>query len=174
MKKVIYFLSGVALFGFASCMNNKPAKNYNQLVDEATSSFIKQGLEAGQTEIKASKIAETNSKNPRVISFAKMMIADHSQAGDELEKIAINNRVRGEDSISTVHQQNISDLTNLSGNKFDKAYMQMMVADHRDAVKLFTEATKNQNEDILKFAKKTLPVLQTHLDSANAVSASLK
>lgn len=162
------------MFVVASCTNDKPAKNYNQLVDEGTSSFIKQGLEAGQTEIKASKIAETNSKNQRVISFAKMIIADHSQAGDELEKIAINNRVRGEDSVSTAHQQNIADLSNISGNKFDKAYMQMMVADHQDAVKLFKEASNNQNEDILKFAKKTLPVLQTHLDSANVISASLK
>jgi len=174
MRKVIYFLPGVVLFVVASCTNDKPAKNYNQLVDEGTSSFIKQGLEAGQTEIKASKVAETNSKNPRVISFAKMMIADHSEVGDELEKIAINNRVRGEDSVSTAHQQNIADLANLSGNKFDKAYMQMMVTDQQDAVKLFTEASKNQNEDILKFAKKTLPVLQTHLDSANVISSSLK
>ncbi len=92
MKKLICLLSGVMIsVAISACNNNsKHPNNYNYnndtLIDENGSSFIKQGLEAGLTEIKAAKIAEINSKNPRIIGFAKMMVADHTLAGDELEK----------------------------------------------------------------------------------------
>jgi putative membrane protein len=175
MKTLICFLSGLMiLFLAASCANNKPGKNYNDVVDESTSTFIKQGLEAGQTEIKASKIAEVNSKNPRVINFAKTMITDHDLAGDRLEKIAINNKIRGGDSISTDHQQFISKINALNGNAFDKAYINMMVTEHQNAIKLYTTASTDRMDDIQRFAKRTLIVLKTHLDSANNIATALK
>lgn len=177
MKKLTATLLGVMiLYTVSSCMDDKHAKNYNddKTLDESGASFIKQGLEAGLTEIQAAKIAETNSKNPRVISFAKMMITDHTKAGDELEKIGINKRVAEGDTINTGHQKMIADISKKSGAAFDKQYIQMMVNDHQNAVKLFTEASNNKNEQVQTFAKKTLPVLKMHLDSANAICTSLK
>lgn len=177
MKKLTAILLGIMiLFTVSSCMDNKQAKNYNddKTLDESGTSFIKQGLEAGLAEIQAAKIAETNSKNPRIISFAKMMITDHTKAGDELEKIGINKRVAEGDTINAGHQKMIAAISAKSGTAFDKLYMQMMVNDHQSAVKLFTEASNNKNEDIQAFAKKTLPTLKMHLDSANAISQSLK
>jgi putative membrane protein len=176
MKNLIYFLLGMLLL-FSSCLNNnKQAKNYNNAatVDESGISFIKKGLEAGLTEVKAAKVAETNSKNQRILNFAKMMITDHTEAGDELEKIAIKQRVTASDSVSTEHQNKIMALSSKLGLEFDGPYMHMMVNDHEDAVKLFTAATQNKNPDIQNFAKKVLPTLQMHLDSAKAIVASLK
>jgi putative membrane protein len=175
MKNLVYLLLGaMMLFTISSCLDNKHGKNYNATIDDEGSTFIRKGLEAGLTEIKASKIAETNSKNSRIISFAKMMIADHGEAGDELEKIAIKKRVTGGDSVSTEHQKNIDDIATKSGAAFDRAYIQMMVNDHQEAVKLFTGATIDRTADIQNFAKKVLPTLKMHLDSANAICASLK
>jgi putative membrane protein len=158
----------------SSCADKKHGKNYNDIVDEGVSNFIKQGLEAGQTEIKASKIAEVNSKNPRIINFAKMMITDHALAGDELEKIAINNRVNGGDSISTAHQQLLADITALKGSAFDKAYINMMVTEHQNAIKAYTVASDDRMDEIQRFAKRTLITLKTHLDSANNIATALK
>jgi len=177
MKNITCLFTGIAiLFAVTACTDNKRAKNYNNNteVDEAGESFIKQGLEAGLTEINASKVAETNSKNPRVISFAKMMVTDHTQAGDELEKIGINKRVAEGDTVNAEHKQQITAISAKKGAGFDKAYMQMMVTDHQNAVKLFTNAASDKNTDIKNFAKKTLPALKMHLDSANAIYSSLK
>jgi putative membrane protein len=178
MKKLIYPLLGVILLGMmVSCQDTKRARNYNNdvtTVDGQGSMFIEKGLEAGLTEVNASKVAETNSKNSRVIAFSKMMIADHVKAGDELEKIAIKKRASVGDAVSTAHQQEIKGLSTKSGLVFDNAYMQMMVNDHEDAVKLFTDAAQNKDQDIHNFAQKTLPILKMHLDSAKAIAASLK
>ncbi|MES2378901.1 MAG: DUF4142 domain-containing protein [Bacteroidota bacterium] len=175
MKKLICFLCGVVvLFIVPSCADKKHAKNYNLLIDEGSVAFIQQGLEASQTEIRASKLAESRSSNSHLISFASKVVTDHAAAGDELEKIAINNKVRGGDSVSATHQKVIADMALLKGAEFDKAYIQLMVADHQNAVKLYTAATSDRIEDIQRFARKTLPVLKMHLDSANTIYAGLK
>lgn len=177
MKKLCYFLSVAMLtFTVSSCIDIRHAKNYNDktLTDDEGLAFIKGGIEGGRTEIKASELAKKNSTNSRVVGFANMMISDHTPVINQLKDIQSAKLVDVNPGITLDHQTKIDSLAKKTGADFDKAYMQMMVADHRVAVKLFTEASKNQNEDILKFAKKTLPVLQTHLDSANAVSASLK
>lgn len=157
-----------------SCANNKHARNFTDIVDESAVAFIKQGLEAGQTEIKASKIAETTSKNSRVISFAQMVIADHINIDDNLQKMAITNKVAATDSVSGAHQAAIASMSNNSGLKFDQAYIRLMIDDHEQAIKLFNIAKTDRNEDIQRFAKRTLPVLMMHLDSANAIFQSLK
>ncbi len=160
---------------FAEACQDKHAKNYNNSdVDTSGVLFIKNGIEGGLTEIKASGLAITNSNNQRVIGFAKMMIDDHTKAGDELKKIESDKKVDTTDTISAVHQQVINDLSKKSGAAFDKAYMQMMVADHTGAVKLFTNASHNTDSEISKFASETLPTIQMHLDSANAILLSLR
>jgi putative membrane protein len=175
MKRSSYLLFGViVLFIISSCNENRRPQNYNLIPDAASISFIHSGLEAGQSEIKASEIAAVNSKNQHIIGFAKMVIADHSQAGDELQNIAINNKVTGDDSVSTDHQKVIANLKTLSGSAFDKAYIQMMVTDHQKAIELFTKAKTDKLETIQNFAQKVLPTLKVHLDSANAICAILK
>jgi putative membrane protein len=175
MKRMICFLCGVVvLFIASSCVDKKHAKNYNLLIDEGSVTFIQQGLEASQAEINASKLAGSRSNNSHLISFASKIITDHAAAGDELEKIAINNKVKGGDSVSTAHQQAIANMATLKGTDFDKAYIQLMVADHQNAVKLYTVAANDRIEDIQRFARKTLPVLKMHLDSASTIYAGLK
>jgi putative membrane protein len=177
MKNIIRLLSAmVVVFVMSSCMNNntKRPKNYNHLIDDGSVAFIQQGLEDGEAEIEASKVAQSVSKNPRILSYAKMIVTDHAAMGDELEKIAINNKVRGGDSISTDHQKNIVGIKALSGGDFDKAYIQMMVNTHQSAVKSFRTASTDKIEEIQKFARKILPTLKLHLDSANSICADLK
>jgi putative membrane protein len=177
MKKLIcILLVGSVLFACESCQDNKHAKNYNDktLTDDGGLYFIKNGLEGGLTEIKASKLAKTNSTNPRVISFANMMIIDHSKAGAELRTIEAAKMVDAHDAINMEHWQKIAALSSKTGTEFDKAYIEMMIADHEKAVQLFTDATNNTSNLIHDFSRKTLPVIQMHLDSAKAIGATLK
>ncbi|QKJ29943.1 DUF4142 domain-containing protein [Mucilaginibacter mali] len=178
MKKTTpLFLLPIVLVTIASCTgDNKRAKNFNNktLVDGQALGFIKKASEAGLAEIKASAIAETLSKNPRVVKFAKMMVEDHTEAGKQLADLADNKLVDKVDTISVAHQKTIDSIARLSGQNFDKAYMGMMVKDHTLAVDLFQETTHNKNNAVQQFAKKTLPTIKMHLDSARAIEAGLK
>ncbi len=177
MKNILYFsvIASLAL-STTSCGDNRKAKNFNQktLVDDMGLAFVKKATEAGATEIKAATVAEQRSQNPRVLAFAKMMITDHTTAGNELKQIADEKYVSYSDSLSQEHQQMIDSMSQLSGLAFDKAYMNMMVMDHGKVIELFKDAGRNTNKAINKYANKTVPKLQEHLDSAKAINASLK
>lgn len=179
MRRTLY-LSAFAFLTFSvatSCNDNKKAKNYNEktTVDDKGLAFIKATQKAGLVEIKAAKIAQANSKNSRVLGFAKMMIVDHITAESELKKLANQRYTTIADTVlEPQHQHMIDSITKLAGPAFDKAYMEMMVTDHIQVVDLFKSATGNHTKAIKDFAEKTLPVLEMHLDSAKVISASLK
>jgi len=157
MKNLICLVLGIASMLLVQACHQKRSKNYNRektTIDRQGSNFIKDAAEGGHAEIKASGIAITKTNNQRVIAFAKMMISDHTRAGEELKKIETNNSITEKDSISADHQKVIGDLSNASGRAFDKSYMQMMVNDHEKAVSLFSGATTNADAEIQNFAKK--------------------
>ena len=110
MKKLVYPVLGLAfVLSVQSCMDNYKAKYYQEktLADDGGVSLIHNGLEGGMTEIKASTLAAKNSQNPQVISFAKMMMTDHTKADSTLlwmeddkmitEKDTISGRASGDD-----------------------------------------------------------------------------
>ncbi|HWZ04239.1 MAG TPA: DUF4142 domain-containing protein [Mucilaginibacter sp.] len=176
MKNITFLAIGMILFIFAqACQNNHP-KNYNDTtkVDSIGQKFIKAALEGGLTEIKASGLAITNSNNQQVIGFAKMMMNDHTNADSALKKIETSKLVDSLDTISANHQQMIAALSKQNGAAFDKAYLTMMVADHKATYDLFTNAGKSTDADVDKFAAATLPTVKMHLDSARAILARLK
>lgn len=176
MKHLIYLVSMGAFLVLMAACGDKHGKNYNNEAgpDQNGVLFIKNGIEGGLAEIKASGLAITNSNNQKVIGLAKMMIEDHTKAGDELKKIEADKKIDEKDTLSSAHQQAIDGLSGKSGVAFDKAYLQLMVADHTQAVDLFTTASHNPDSEINAFASKVLPTIKMHLDSANAILSTLK
>ncbi len=58
---------------------------------------------------------------------------------------------------------------------FDKAYIQMVIDDHADQIALYkTVIEDKKNVEVADFAKKMLPGLQAHLDTAKLISTTLK
>jgi len=66
----------------------------------------------------------------------------------------------------------IDSLGKKTGAEFDKAYLEMMVKDHEEAVELFTDASDNKNQTIKTFAADNLPMLQMHLDKAKELAGA--
>jgi putative membrane protein len=172
MKKLIYLLSAVAVSLSVLACSNGSAKNSK--VDPNSILFVKNGIESGLTEIKASGMAITNSNNQKVIAFAKMLIDDHTKANDDLKKLESDKKIDETDTISLAHNMVLNELSKKSGTVFDKAYLQLVAVYHEQTIKLFTTGTKDTDPDIAKFAAATLPTLKMHLDSANAICVALK
>jgi putative membrane protein len=177
MKKLIFPVLGLAfVLSVQSCMDEYKAKYLQEktLADDVGVSLVKNGLEGGMTEIKASSLAATNSQNADVKSLAQKMIADHTKADSTLLWIEDDKYITEIDTISGEHKEMIDSLAKKTGPDFDKAYIAMMIKDHEAAVDLFTEASDDKNQTIQDFARKTLPTIQMHLDDAKKIEASLK
>lgn len=138
-------------------------------------SFINSAAEAGNAEVKASKLALEKTTNPDVKDFATLMIDEHTTVGDNLKKLAASKDVQVPDEPSVAQRAKIAILGKLDGATFDKQYVSMIgVSAHKDAVKLFSRnASEAKDPDVKDFAAKTLPNLQHHLDMANALKAKL-
>ena len=66
-------------------------------------------------------------------------------------------------------------LAKLKGAAFDKEYIDAMIKDHKEDIYEF-EKVRDRTADggVKDFALKTLPILQMHLDSAQAIQKRLK
>ena len=137
--------------------------------------FLSKAADAGSTEIAASKIAQSKSSNGEVKQFADVMVAEHTKVADELKQLASSKQIEVSDQPGKKHQAQIDKQGRLEGAQFDKEYAASIgVAAHKEAVKLFTDASQKASDpDIKAFAAKTLPALQHHLDMANTLHATL-
>ncbi len=196
MKKLIpMIMLGASALAFQACNNSNnndsksAADSTNAVKDSSThptatggiaadkddSKFATTAADGGMTEIEFAKQALTKTTNPKVKEFAQTMITDHTKASDELMGIAKTKNITLPTGPSNDHVKKISDVGSKTGTDYDKAYVDAMVADHKEDVDLFEkEAKDGKDADIKAYAAKTLPVLKSHLDHINALHDSMK
>ncbi|MFD0764785.1 DUF4142 domain-containing protein [Mucilaginibacter lutimaris] len=174
MKRTSCIVLALATLIFTQACNNRKAQNYNKInqANEEGITFVKNALESGAAEIKLSQLALTNSQNPQMLEYAKQVIADHTDIDAELKKISGSKG--NTDSLNAVHQTQLDSLSNKKGAAFDKLYIQAMVIDHENAIKVFKEGENNSDKKLKDFAVKNKPKLEQHLGSANEICAGLK
>ncbi|UKT64652.1 DUF4142 domain-containing protein [Pedobacter mucosus] len=70
--------------------------------------------------------------------------------------------------------KDINGLKTLSGNNFDKRFVEMMMTDQQKSITLFEEGTKAKDPGVKAFADKYLPILKKQLVAINSLSTKLK
>ena len=141
--------------------------------DESNSAktFAKKASAAGLAEVNLSQLAVRFSRNPAVRQFAQRMVEDHTKANGELTTLANRKSIALAERMDEKHQKKFNELSKMSGSEFDAAFMQCMVMDHEEAVKLFESASKNcDDKDLKAWAGNTLPTLKEHLEMARGVA----
>jgi putative membrane protein len=137
--------------------------------------FVMEASSGGLMEVALGKIAETNAASAQVKEFGRMMVTDHTKANTELKALAAQKSITISSTPMEKHQKNIDELKAKKGADFDKAYVDMMVDDHKEDVEKFqNEANKGNDAAIKAFAAKTLPVLQKHLDHIQKIKDGMK
>jgi len=146
----------------------------NLVVDKADSDFAVDAANGNITEVELGKLAIKNGKSARVKNFGAMMVKDHGKANAKLMTLSKGKNLNLSSTPNAGGQKMIADLSKKTGDEFDKAYISSMIADHKEDVQKFGDATNRlQDPDLKKYAIKTLPVLQKHLDAINAIHDSM-
>lgn len=144
----------------------------NQMIDQSTRDFVADAATGGMMEVELGNLAQQKAKNQRVKDFGKMMVDDHTQANNNLKDIASRKNITVPAAITDDQKKEMDKLSKKSGADFDKAYVDMMVEDHKKDIAAFKKATGNVGDnDIKNFATSTLPTLQKHLDSIQAIKS---
>lgn len=136
--------------------------------------FVQKVSEIDLGEIEISKMAEKQATNARVKEFAKQMVEDHQKCSQELAGIANKANLPVATAISKECREMKEKLSKTSGADFDREYMSAQVKGHQLALDLFKDQAKNgQNADLKAFATKTIPQIEEHLRTAQAISKTL-
>jgi len=142
----------------------------NQPINKESAAFVIKAASGGMLEVQLGQLAQQNAKSQRVKDFASMMVADHSKANDELKSIAASHNINIPAGMMAGHQKHIDMMSKIKGADFDKHYIDLMLSDHKEDITDFKKEANSSSNDVFKnFASKTLPTLQKHLDSAQAV-----
>jgi len=135
-------------------------------------SFAMKAAQGGLAEVQDGQLAAQKATSPLVKQFGQRMVTDHSQANDELQQIAEQQNLTLPTQPGATQQATDRRLRAMAGADFDTAYMNHAVQDHQQDVAAFQREAQSGKDPALKaFAQKYLPIIRTHLQLAQTVSA---
>ena len=151
------------------------AANPKDALSASDRKFMEKAAAGGMAEVELGNLAKQKAGNAQVKEFGEKMVQDHGKAGDELKQIASAKGVALPTSVDKDHKKDLDKLARLSGDKFDREYMEHMVKDHKKDVKEFQRAAKDSRDaDVKAFAAKTLSVIEGHLQVAERTEDAVK
>jgi putative membrane protein len=138
----------------------------------ADSSFYRTVAQGGMAEVDLGKLAEQKSTDPKVKSFAEMMVKDHSAANEKLESLASSKHIPLPKTLDASHEATKSKLEALSGDSFNKSYVESQLKAHEKTVDLLNkEISSGQDADAKAFAQSVLPTVEHHLQAVRTLAS---
>lgn len=167
------------LFTAMACQENKKPEDTKVVADnqneynfttnskENDAQFLVNATALNLNTIELAQLAQQKSTNDDLKSFAIMLEKDHKASIKEITSLANTKFIIIPKSMTDDGKTNFKDLTNLSTIEFEKAYTNIMVKEHQEAIILFDKAsTESKDQEIKALAAATLPKLRQHLDIA--------
>lgn len=137
--------------------------------------YVRNAAQSDEYEIQAAQMALQMSRNPRVRTFAKMMIRDHTKSTMMIHAALRRSGqpVPPPPPLKPEQQQMISQLQS-AGPNFDRMYVDQQVQAHEMALRLHQAYAQGGNDPALRdAAMKIVPVVQMHLDHARALQSHM-
>ena len=151
-----------------------------------TSTFVTQMAIAGMAEVELGRMASERAASADVKMFGQMMVKDHTQANNELTRIASQMKIEMPKQLDQKHRDLVDRLSKLKGAEFDREYMNAMVPGHEEVAKQLRsrpggQTTSKSQESptgtsgvegeqaLNQWAAKTLPTVEQHLENAREI-----
>ncbi len=152
-------LDRMAAFGFISYV--KPACDMH---------FVRKAEDGYMLEAALGERAVEQAASADVRRFAEMMAKCNTFARDRLLAIARNNDLEVHTDMDREDREALLNLSKTQGLDFDREYMNQVIKDHEDSLKLFEQmANEVTNPDLKCYAQQTIPALRRHLRMARDI-----
>jgi putative membrane protein len=156
-------------------------------VTAGTRDWVEDRLVGGMTEVKLGELASQKAQNADVKAFARMMVQDHTKAGEELKQVANQHNIQAPAELDDEHRDKVDRLSKLQGAQFDREYMNTMVDDHQNTIDALEDRLDKEGTDenptytpkktnnrvdtaINQWAAKVAPTVQKHLTRAKQLN----
>jgi putative membrane protein len=136
--------------------------------------FLMAAAQSQQGEIMLGKIAARQAANSEVRELGQRVVTDYAKANEQVTQLAHAEGVELFKRMTPLHKKKAEQLARLSGEEFDKAYLDYMTKDHGHEVRKFSEHAKLiKNPMVKRWAEETIAVLQDHVQKADQLTASV-
>jgi putative membrane protein len=143
-------------------------------LSQESQDFITEAAKGNLGEVVMGTRAQNITENQEIRQYGLKLVEDHSAANQQLKPIAEANAIPWPEQPTEEHQKLEQELSKLSGEEFDKKFMEEMVKDHeKDVEKYEKMAEKVEDEQLKEYVQATLPVLKEHLEMARKIEKSL-
>jgi putative membrane protein len=172
MTTRLFNMKALAALAVGWCLIS-PVSVSAQTAAPSTEEFVKKVAISDMMEIQSSQLALSRQPDADTKPFAEQMVKDHEATSRELKNLVNSGKVKGPlpTSLDADHQKKFDELKSKSGKEFDRAYDQLQLQAHEEAVALFEQYSQGgDNPDLKTWAAKTLPHLKEHLAMAKKLS----
>jgi putative membrane protein len=143
--------------------NNKNAEDVEFMLD---------ALRTSLAEVQMGELATQRSSDTRVRDYGARIQSEHSAQAAELERLLEPLAVTIPAEPSAEAQLQHTALARLSGEQFDAAFIDAMIASHKEALEEYGAQTHaNPDRALADFASKGVTMLREHLAAAEALRA---
>lgn len=141
-------------------------------VDSGDRRLMTRAAQMGIAEVAASKVAMEKASRPEVKKFAEHMVKEHEKSNSDLKQIASSKGVSLPTSPDARHQEALKNMRGMSGEKFDRQYMEQAgVKDHKAALDLFQDgANKAKDPELKAYFEKNATHIKQHLAMAQDIA----
>jgi putative membrane protein len=140
-------------------------------LNEQDQAFLMKAAQGNMFEVQLGTLATQRAMGDRVKQFGQRMVQDHGKAQQELMNLAKEQNWMLPAEVSDEQKKEQERLGQLSGEAFDKAYMETMVKDHAADATMYEAASTNSQDAALKgYAARTLQIIKEHLTQAREIS----
>jgi putative membrane protein len=184
LMKNLKFLSGPCAALVLSGGLAMQAQSSETAPSPADRKFVTDALKGGMAEVKLGQMATEKGNSQDVKDFGQKMVTDHTKMGDQMKDVAGQIGVTPPTMMTPKDEALEAKLKMLSGDSFDKAYIQAMVKDHQEDLMAFNKEITNGTAPQVKSAaadgKKIISehlqmirkIAQTHQASMKSGSSS--
>ncbi|MBK9730130.1 MAG: DUF4142 domain-containing protein [Chitinophagaceae bacterium] len=144
-------------------------KRDNDAVADRDRKFLIKSADARMMDAAEGKLATEKGTTKEIRDYGQRMLTDQGLLLAEINKLAMKKGVEIPNSISEKKEHFRKKLAEEEGKHFDKRFIRMITIDHKRDLRMFRRAEKSTDEDIAGFAKKFLPVIQSHLDGIKEI-----
>jgi putative membrane protein len=144
-----------------------------QAAETSAATFLQDAAQIDIAEVGAGKLAQQKSENVAVKDFGKMLETDHAAHLTAVQDLAKSMGVSLPAEPAPADKNESEKLQGLSGRGFDQEFVKHMVDGHQAAITKYEAEAKAGNADTSALAQKTLPALQHHLETAEALQKAI-
>lgn len=142
-----------------------------------TPMFVQMAAMSDMFEIQTSQLALQKAGDAEVKRFAQMMIDHHTKMSSQLKAAVQAGNVSAPipASLTGEKAQMVQQLQGMSGQQFDRMYLQGQVQGHQEALQLMKGYAQSGDNAALKaHAQAGAPIVQDHLQMAQKIAAGGK